>query len=305
MNSTEWLLDSIEFQMPSMISEKQLNRHVKNTVLQANANLRVALGAIPLPSNHLATLSRMLLDCHQLSSFVIHFQASSLIRLRRNPRRKMKSHRASGASSLRTCTAEDVVEDTMRVDHNKVADTMEEDNMEEDTREVHHHHQWRTMKRSPSTECHQDHQWSNPRNSQRDTTVIMDKKDTTDVTDVTDIPLSLLALCELLSTSWLSLLSPLISTSSNASRQSKSLLRRSPERRNADGKSGRSAADGKSQPSNSSSQLSLSTLQLSSTPSTLSNPLRRSPRTRKLALSMLQLQPVSDPTRTRWSETAV
>jgi len=182
---------------------------------------------------------------------------------------------------------------------------MEEDNMEKDTREVHHHHQWRTMKRSPSTECHQDHQWSNPRNSQRDTTVIMDKKDTTDVTDVTDIPLSLLALCELLSTSWLSLLSPLISTSSNASRQSKSLLRRSPERRNVDGKSGRSAADGKSQPSNSSSQLSLSTLQLSSTPSTLSNPLRRSPRTRKLALSMLQLQPVSDPTRTRWSETAV
>jgi len=81
----------------------------------------------------------------------------------------------------------------MKVDHNKVADTMEEDNMEEDTREVHHHHQWRTMKRSPSTECHQDHQWSNPRNSQRDTTVIMDKKDTTDVTDTPLVWLGLLA----------------------------------------------------------------------------------------------------------------
>ena len=98
MNSTEWLLDSIEFQMPSMISEKLLKRHVKLTMMQALANLTVALGAMPVPSNQLATLSRMLVDCHQLSSLAIHFQASSLIRLRRNPRRKMKSHKASGAS---------------------------------------------------------------------------------------------------------------------------------------------------------------------------------------------------------------
>merc|ERR1719240_497660 len=216
-----------------------------------------------------------------------------------NPRMMRKNHRAFGASSGRTCTAEDV-EDTMRVDLNTVADIMEEDAMEEDTREVHHHHhQWRTMKRSPSTE---DHQWLNPRDSHsRDATVIMEAEDIT-----LESP-DWVRLCALLPTSLLSLFSPLISTSSDASRESKSLLRRSPERRSADGdgKNGRSAAV-RSQLSNSqllfSSQLSSSTLQLSRTQSTLSHPMRRSPRTRRLALSMLQLQPVSDPTRTRWSE---
>merc|ERR1711998_349371 len=98
--------------------------------------------------------------------------------------------------------------------------------------------------------------------------------------------------------------SPVTSTSSVASRESKLLLRRSLERRSADGENGRNVA--RSQPSNSqlllSSQLSLSTLQLSSTPLTLSHPWRRSLRTEKLALSTLQPQLVSNPTRTRWSE---
>lgn len=84
-----------------MISEKHHKIHVKLKKHQAIANLPVALGAMPVPSSQCATLSQMLLDCHQLSSLAIHFQVSRLTRLRRNPRRmkRKKSHKAFGASS--------------------------------------------------------------------------------------------------------------------------------------------------------------------------------------------------------------
>lgn len=83
-----------------MISEKHLKRHVKLKKIQTIANLLVALGAMPVPSNQCVTQSQMLLDCHQLSSLAIHFQVSRSIRLRKNPRRKrMKNHKAFGASS--------------------------------------------------------------------------------------------------------------------------------------------------------------------------------------------------------------
>lgn len=118
-NSIEWPLDSIEFLKSSNNSESILIRaHVQITFLMKNAKKVDAHGVEALPKRHVATLSKMLKNSHQVNTIAIqnHIAPSSKIRLRRSSkRRKWKGQNLSGDNSSITCMMEDA-EDTMRVD---------------------------------------------------------------------------------------------------------------------------------------------------------------------------------------------
>jgi len=155
-----------------------------------------------VPSSQCVTLSPMLPDSHQLCSPAIHFlPLTSSLRLRKKTKMMRKSSQnPSGDSLFKTCKEEDT-EETIRVNHNtvadtKVEDTRVEDTRVEDTREM-RDHQWRTRTKKTKNSS-EDHQWDQEldlRDHKRDTTertedtaITRDhKRDTTERTEDTAI----------------------------------------------------------------------------------------------------------------------